>query len=48
MQNTFPISSFMLSSYVVTGLKNGTLGSNKKSILSEKFDFALTQGWQIL
>ena len=43
MQNTSPISSIMLSSYVIIALKNVTLVSNKKSILVEMFDFAVTQ-----
>ena len=43
MQNTSPISSFMLASYVVIALKSVTLVSSKKSMPVELFDFAVAQ-----
>ena len=39
MQNTSPISSFMLASYDVIALKSVTLVSSKKSMPVELFDF---------
>ena len=43
IQNTSPFVSFMLSSYVITAVKNVPLVSNKKSINVQMFDFAVTQ-----